>query len=225
VGADEVGEALMAERERDDHAIGRDAAPALREVPEREEEAVVDALVVHDGERDREVVRAAGPTVEELHAQLGPGHDPLDEAVVEHRQAGRLEHHPADLRADVRAFVVPAPRPHDVAVAEQLAAAAAEDLDGPGEEALDDQEPAMVAVGLDRRGGVPLAGGEPLHAREGVAARPLEIGRGEELAEVRIGLDDADGRVAHVASIPGTAMSARGRRRPDAPTPGASRCS
>jgi hypothetical protein len=60
VSPDEVGEALVAERQGQDDAVGVHAAPALGEVPEREQQPVVDALMVGDGQRDGEmVVRAA----------------------------------------------------------------------------------------------------------------------------------------------------------------------
>ena len=218
VRADEVGQPLVAERERDDDAVRRDAAPALGEVPEREQEPVVDALVVRDRERDREVVGAARAAVEELDAELRPRHDPLHQPVVEHREPGRLQHDPADLGAHVRALVVPPPRPHHVAVAEQLAAAAAEHLDRPAQQPVDDQEAAMVRVGLQRGAGVPLAGREPQHAGERVAPRALELLGREELAQVGVGLDQADRLGPSCTGIPGSAMSARGRPSPDAPT-------
>ena len=63
----------MAERQRQDDPVRRHLAPALGEVPEREQQPVLDALVVGDRERDREVVRAPRAAVEELDAELRPG--------------------------------------------------------------------------------------------------------------------------------------------------------
>ena len=145
---------------------------------------------------DREVVRAARPAVEQLDADLGPGHEALDELVVEHRQARRLQDDPADLGVDVRALLVPAPRPHDVAMAEQLDATAAEHVDLAAEQAVHDEEAAVVDTRLDRRGGVPRAGREPAQADERIAGGPLGLRRGEDVGEVGIRVDDAhDARV------------------------------
>ena len=171
LGADEVGEALVAERERDDDAVGVDSAPAFGEVPEREQEAVADALVVRDRERYGEVVGAPRPAVEELEAELWPGDDALHEGVIEDGEAGRFERGPADLRSDVGALVVPAPRAHDVAVADELDAVAAQHVDGPGEQSVDDHEAVVVLGRLVRRGRVPDARGEPVDARDRFATR------------------------------------------------------
>ena len=100
--------------------------------------------------------------------------------------------HPADLRADVRALVVPLPRAHHVAVPEQLDAAAAEHVDRAAEQAVDDQEAAVVGVVLERRGRVPLAGADALQPRARVAPGALQLARVQQLAEVRVGLDDRD---------------------------------
>src|SRR3954468_15268018 len=101
VSPDEVGEALMAERQGQDDAVGVHATPALGEVPEGQQQPVVDALMVGDGQRDGEMVRAPRAAVEELEAELRPGHDADHQAMVEHGQARGLEHHPADLGLDV----------------------------------------------------------------------------------------------------------------------------
>ncbi len=187
----------MVERERDDHAVRVHPAPALGQVPEHQQQPVVDALVVGDRERDGEVVGAPRAAVEQLDAELRPRDDPLHEPVVEHREPGGLEHHPADLGAHVRALVVPLPRPHHVAVADQLAAAPAEHVDGPAHEPVDDHEPAVVRVDLERRGGVPLAGREAQHAGERLVPRALELTRVEQVAQVGIGIDEAHARGRH----------------------------
>ena len=102
MGADERRQPLVGQRQRDDDAVGRDAAPALGEVPQRQVQALVDALVVGDRQRDGERVRAPDAAAEQLDADLRVGRDALDERVVEDGQARRLEYFPADLGLDVR---------------------------------------------------------------------------------------------------------------------------
>src|SRR5215210_656537 len=180
----------------------RHLPPALGEMPEREQQAVVDALVVRDRERDGEVVRAAGAAVEELDAERRPREDPLDEPVVEHGERRRLEHRPAHLGLDVRALRVPRPRPQHVAMAEQLDAAPPHDVDLARHQPLDDQEAAVVRVALERGLGVPDAGGQPRDARERLAPRALVVPLTEQLPELGIRIDDRDGPVAHPAFLP-----------------------
>ena len=74
LGADEVGQSLVTERQRDDDAVGVDAAPPLGEVPERQQQPIVDALMVRDREGHREMVGSPGAAVEQLQAELRPGH-------------------------------------------------------------------------------------------------------------------------------------------------------
>ena len=158
LGADEVAQPLVAERQRDDDPFGVDAAPSLGEVPERQQHAIVDALMVRDRQRDGEVVGAPGAAIEQLQPELRPRDHAQDEVVVEDGQPGRLDDHPADLRPDVRTLVVPSPRPHDVAMPDELDTAPAEHLDGAAEQAVDDQEAAMVLRRLLRGRRIPLTG-------------------------------------------------------------------
>ena len=134
VCADEVGESLVGERERHDDAVGMHPAPALGEVPERQQQPVIDALAVGDRERDGEGVGASSGSVEELDTELRQGRDPRHESLVQDRHARRLEHRPADLGVDVRALAIPAPGPQDVAVSEQLDALAADHVHVAGEQ-------------------------------------------------------------------------------------------
>src|SRR4051794_29050042 len=191
--ADEVGEALVAQGQRDGDAVRAHASPALGEVPEREHEAVLDALVVRDGQRHREVVRPARPAREELHAELREGHHPLDQPVVQDGEIRRLEQAPAHLGADVRALLVPLPGSQDVAGTQQLHATPAEDLDLAGQEPVQEQEAAMVAVGLARSGDVPGARRETHDAREDVPSRPLAVVGRDDRLEVVVLVDERDG--------------------------------
>jgi hypothetical protein len=148
----------VTQRKWDDDAVGVDAPPALGEVPQSQQQAVVDSLVVRDRQSDGEVVGSPRAAVEELEPELWPGDDPRHEGVVEDCQPGRFERRPADLGLHVGALLVPAPGPHDVAVADQLHAVPAEHVDRAAEQAVDDQEAAMVLGRLVRRRGVPFAG-------------------------------------------------------------------
>lgn len=101
VGADEICEPLVGERERNYNAVRMHSAPALGEVPEDQHEPVVDALVVGDSQRDGEGMGASSGAVEELDTELRPGRDPRYESLIEDGHACRLEHRPADLGVHV----------------------------------------------------------------------------------------------------------------------------
>ena len=88
-----------------------------------------------------------------------------------------------------------------------------EDVDVAAQQPVDDEEAAVVDVGLARDVDVPFAGRELLHARERVAARALELVGVEQLGEVGIGVDEADdvaphGRVLPIAGHVGSLTSA-----------------
>jgi hypothetical protein len=88
----------------------------------------------------------------------------------------------------------------------------------------------MVDVGLARDLGVPVAGRQPLHARQRVAAGALDVVLVEELGEVAVGVDDADDvvrreghggggtHVGHVGSLTSAPRRGSGPRRPAAST-------
>jgi anti-anti-sigma factor len=154
--------------------------------------------VVGDRQRHGEVVGAARAAVEQLHAELRPGDDARDQRVIEHRELRRLEDAPADLGLDVRALLVPRPRAHHVARPDQLDGPASEHIDLAAHQALDDHESAVVDLGLERARDVPFARVEPLHARQRLVARTLELIVAEQLRELRVGVDDADHAWGHV---------------------------
>jgi hypothetical protein len=141
------------------------------------------------------------PRFEQLDAELRPRVDAHDQPVVEHGEPRRLQHHPADLGAHVGALLVPRPRAHDVGRPDQLHAAAPEHVDLAAEQALDDQEAAVVDVRLKRARDVPLALRQALHAGDRLAARAVALGFVEELRELRVRLDDAD-RPGHGLRLP-----------------------
>jgi anti-sigma B factor antagonist len=219
-GADEVGQALVAKWQRHDDSVAVDAAPALGEMPECQQEAIVDALMVRDRERDGEVVSPPGAPVEQLQPELRPGDDAEDEPVVEDGQPAWLEDRPPDLRPDVGTLVVPPPRTHDVAVPDELDAATAQHVDCAAEQTVDDQEAAMVGGRLERSRCVPLTGRQALDACERLVTRPLEFALVEQVGEVGVGVDDADDVLPrpHTGSVPVTGPE-RARRRADVVTP------
>ena len=73
VSADEVGEALVAERQGQDDAVGVHAAPALGEVPEREQQPVVDALMVGDGQATARWCARRVPRLKSSRPSCGQG--------------------------------------------------------------------------------------------------------------------------------------------------------
>lgn len=120
MGADEIRQPLMRERQRHGDALGQNPSPALGQVPEREQQPIIDSLMVSDRERDRERVSAACPSVEELQAELWPWDHPYDQVIIEYGQSCRLQDDPADLRLNVGSLVIPAPRADHVAGAEEF---------------------------------------------------------------------------------------------------------
>ena len=110
----------MRKRQRHGDALGQNPSPALGQVPEREQQPIIDSLMVSDRQRDRERVSTARPPVEELQPELWPWGHPYDQAMVEYGQPCRLQDDPADLGLNVGSLLVPAPRPDHVAGAEQF---------------------------------------------------------------------------------------------------------
>ena len=106
------------------------------------------------------------PRLNSSTPSCGHGHDAHHEPVVEHGQARRLEHHPADLGLHVRALLVPRPRPHHVAgpisSTQRRPSTSTSRLSRPSTI----RKPRWWASALERRRGVPLARREPQHARE-----------------------------------------------------------
>ena len=84
-GADQLAEPLVRERQRDDDAVGRDAAEARREVPQQRVQAPLDAGQLRDRLRDREPVGALVGAVQQHRGELRPARQQLRHALVEHR--------------------------------------------------------------------------------------------------------------------------------------------
>jgi hypothetical protein len=84
-------------------------------MPKRQEQAVIDPLMVSDRERHGKRVGASSSTVEELQPELRPGSQSHYKAMVKHRQPRGLQNDPANLRVDVRSLLVPAPRANHIA--------------------------------------------------------------------------------------------------------------
>jgi hypothetical protein len=75
--------------------------PALGQVPQGEQPSLVHALVMGDGQRHGQAVGTTGPPAEQLEAELRPRVEAHNEAVIENRQSGWLEHDPTDLGLDM----------------------------------------------------------------------------------------------------------------------------
>jgi hypothetical protein len=203
---DEIRQPLVRERQRHGDALGQNSSPALRQVPEREQQSIVDSLMVGDRERHRERVRAARPAIEELQPELRPWVHPHDQAMIEYGEPRRFQHDPANLRLHVGALLIPAPRPDDVAGAEQFHAPTSQHFDLATDQPVDDQEASMMGVGLLCRGDVPIARRQVPHARSGLAPSPFTIAGWDQILKLGISIDDAD-------RIRGSAQAVRSRPR------------
>jgi hypothetical protein len=192
VRPDQVGQPLMRQRQSHSNALRSNTPPALSQVPEGQQQPIIDARVMGDRQGNRQRVRAPGGTAEQLHTELRPRRYACHQTVVEHGQTRRLEHHPAHLGLDVGAVSVPTPGAHDIARTQQLDAPAPEHIDLPREQPVDDQEAAMMRVRLDRARGVPIARGETAYAGQRLAVRALALRFVEQRGEVGVGIDNAD---------------------------------
>ncbi len=157
--SNEVRETLMRKGERDGDSVRQNPTPAFGEVPQRQQQPVIDPLMMSDRKGDSERVGATCPAVEELQSKLWPRGHPHHKAMIEHRQPRGLENDPTNLRVNVRSLVVPAPRADHVACPNQFHAPSSQHFNLTADQTVDDQEAAMMAVGLLRGSDVPLAGG------------------------------------------------------------------
>jgi hypothetical protein len=192
VRSDKVREPLMGQGQRHRDPIACNPPPAIRQVPERQQQPFIDALMVGDRQANGERMGAPGATGEELDADLRPGIDARHQTVIEHRQIGWLQHNPPHLGMDVRAIGIPAPWAQDVARSQQLDAPAAEHINFAREQAVDDEKPAVMQVRLGRVGGIPFARRQATYAGQRLALCALALRLVEQVCEVRIGVDDAD---------------------------------
>jgi hypothetical protein len=192
MSADEIRQPLMGERQRDGDALRQNPPPPFRQVPEREQQPIVDSLMVSDRERDGERVSATRAAVEEFQSQLGPWIHPHDQVVVEYGQSCWLQHDPPDLRLDMRALLIPAPWPDHITGAQQFHATTSEYLDLPTDQPVDDQKPPMMRVELLGRRDVPIACTEVPYPRSRLSAGPVTVGRRHQILKLGISVDDAD---------------------------------
>src|SRR6202012_3707104 len=146
--ADEIREPLVRKRERYSDAVRQNPTPAFGQMPKRQQQPVIDPLVMSDGKGDGERMRAPSPAVEQLQPELRPCVHPHHQAVVEHGQPRRLQNDPANLRVNVRSLVVPTPRAKHVARADQLYTAPSQHFNLSTDQSIDNQEAAMMTVGL-----------------------------------------------------------------------------
>ena len=84
--SDEIREPLVRKRERYRDAVRQNPTPAFGQMPKRQQQTVVDPLMVSDGKGDGERVGAPSPAVEELQSELWPRGHAHDKTVIKHRQ-------------------------------------------------------------------------------------------------------------------------------------------
>jgi hypothetical protein len=190
--ADEIREPLVRKRKRDGDAIRQNPPPAFGQMPKRQQQPVIDSLMVSDRQGDGERVGAPSPAVKQFQSKLRPRVHPHHKAMIKHGQAGRLQHNPANLRLNVRSLVVPAPGANHVARPDQFHAATAQHFNLSTDQPIDNQEATMMTVGLLRGGDIPLAGRQAPYPRLSLAPGPLTIRRRQEVPNLRVGIDDAD---------------------------------
>jgi len=155
--ADEIRKPLMRERQWHGDSIGQNASPAFGQVPERQQQPIIDPLMMSDRERNRERVSAARPSIEELQSKLRPWGHPHDQVMIEHGQPRWLQHDPANLRLDMGSLLIPAPWADHVAGAEQFHATTSQHFDLSTDQPVDNQEALMMGIELLRRSDVPIA--------------------------------------------------------------------
>jgi len=126
------------ECEADDDPVAPDAAPALGEVPEEGEEALIDPRQLRDRPLERQRGGLPGRAGEQTRGDLRPRLQRPQQPRVEHGHAGRCADRPAQLGGNERAVVVAEPR--DVARAEEVGRDAAGHQDVADDRALGDQE-------------------------------------------------------------------------------------
>ena len=73
MSADEIRQPLMRERQWHGDALGQNSSPALGQVPEREQQPIIDSLMVSDRKRDGERVSAARPRLKSSSPSCGHG--------------------------------------------------------------------------------------------------------------------------------------------------------
>ena len=88
--ADEIREPLMRKRKRYGDPVRQNPTPAFGQMPKRQQQPVIDALMVSDRKGDGERVGAPSPPVEELQSKLRPWVHPHHKAVIKDGQPRRL---------------------------------------------------------------------------------------------------------------------------------------
>jgi hypothetical protein len=99
--SDQIRQTLVRQRQGHGDSLRSYATPPLGQVPERQEEPVIHALMVGDCQRDRQMVRAARAASKQLHAELRPGIHARHQTVIENGESRRLEHDPSHFGVDV----------------------------------------------------------------------------------------------------------------------------
>ena len=149
--ADQARERAVGQPHRDQDAVGRDAAPALGQRPQRERQPVLEADELVDHQPHRQPALAARGAREERVDDRRVAHGRVEEALVEHGEAQRLQDRPARDERQVGVGAVGVPRAQDVAEAEDLGRGAAAEVEVAQQQAVDEQQAQRGAAGLQRR--------------------------------------------------------------------------
>jgi hypothetical protein len=200
--ADDPGQRLVGELQRDVDAERRDAAPAVGEVPEGRLEAVLHARQLGDRGVHGAAAELAAGAFEQAERQAGPEAERGLEAVVEQRDAGCGRHDQA--QAGRERLGAGALEEDHVAGAEQLLAGAAAEADLLEQQAVDDDQAEAVGAGVFgvRR---PLAGREHGRRQHEPLARLGAVVLAQVGADPGVEVEEAHQRrgvIAHAWQIP-----------------------
>ncbi len=150
-------------------------APPIGEVPEHQQEPIVDAAQVADREVERQPVAALKEASRDGRRNLWPPAGPSAERAIEHRHLRGLDHLPTDLHRNRVIGADSQPWLQHVAGAEELGGRVVADRDLPREKALHDQKPQVCHVVEIVRADNPCPAWVALHVGHKLPAGGLQI--------------------------------------------------
>ena len=195
-GADELAEDPVGQRQRHDHAVAGDAAPALGEMPEQRLQPAVDARELRDRLGGGEAQRALAEAVEQRGGDLGLARDLGGEAAVEHGDASSgdstrphgVDGQQARLGCRVCHGRSRSPGPSSSALTWSATISSRESTPS------STSRPTWSALAPDRRDDVPGADAEAGGCARRARARPRRARLpASSAAEVGVGLEQPDG--------------------------------
>jgi hypothetical protein len=163
----------VGERDLQPHAVRPDASVAIRELPEQQQQPVLEPVVLGDREHGGQAARAQQTALREPGRHLGERRHAGQPRQIEHRETEVREHPPRGLERQGDLLAVVPPRLQEVARAEQLGAVAVLDAHAADEDPFEHEQPGAVtaAIGVLARG--PGAARAP---QDNGAARLLGVG-------------------------------------------------